>query len=359
MINKMKNIGLIKMTKFRFAFTLVELLVVVSIIALLISILLPSLKSAREQAKTLKCQANLSGISKAAIVYQAEFDEWLVGSPGTTGSLIYGKYQGQDSGYVDMPEAPLQIWDFTGPLAVHSMSMEGLPAKRSERWDELLGAGIFKCPSNKVKSEVYPRGTAEFKNGNGSSYCTVRNFTVWPRSSAFGGTVPFDVEYGAGNNAARMRVGGTTNIPSSYSPRVSKVGQPSEKVFFADGSRYTDVDQQTGAPTVTHNVQWDGAYGGAFSTAGPTVGEQYLRAYWLDDPARKFTYRHGKGKTVGIVISFFDGHAEWVSEDKSRDVSYWYPKGSTIPPNDMNRATIRKYPRTAFEGPGNTYRVPN
>ncbi|MBI1373027.1 MAG: prepilin-type N-terminal cleavage/methylation domain-containing protein [Phycisphaera sp.] len=53
-------------------FTLVELLVVVAIIALLISILLPSMVHARESAKRTVCASNLHQISVAATMYTNE-----------------------------------------------------------------------------------------------------------------------------------------------------------------------------------------------------------------------------------------------------------------------------------------------
>lgn len=56
----------------RRGFTLIELLVVVAIIALLISILLPSLNNARKQAKAVKCGANQNHIGKAVHAYLAE-----------------------------------------------------------------------------------------------------------------------------------------------------------------------------------------------------------------------------------------------------------------------------------------------
>jgi prepilin-type N-terminal cleavage/methylation domain-containing protein len=93
-------------------FTLVELLVVIGIIAVLISILLPALNSARRSAVSMKCAANLRQIATAMQMYASENKGWLPGSALTTGLPAYGS-----NGTNANCRAVSHINDWQAPLA--------------------------------------------------------------------------------------------------------------------------------------------------------------------------------------------------------------------------------------------------
>ena len=78
-------------------FTLIELLVVIAIIALLVSILVPSLATARELARRIPCANSLKMMNNGCIMYQGDNNEHIVptfglygGNPSTgTGSILW------------------------------------------------------------------------------------------------------------------------------------------------------------------------------------------------------------------------------------------------------------------------------
>lgn len=78
----------------RTGFTLVELLVVIAIIALLVAILLPGLKQARELARTTACAVNLKSAGQGLGLYAGDFKDriWEAGARETTSAGLVMRF---------------------------------------------------------------------------------------------------------------------------------------------------------------------------------------------------------------------------------------------------------------------------
>ena len=95
------------------AFTIIELLVVVSIIALLVGILLPAIGKARDQAKVSISQANLRNIGTAHGSYAAEWNDRQltfvndgISTYGAHFNVAFSNYWAEHSGYGESTQHP-------------------------------------------------------------------------------------------------------------------------------------------------------------------------------------------------------------------------------------------------------------
>jgi len=182
----------------RSGFTLIELLVVVAIIGLLISVLLPTLQRAREQARLTLCLSNIRG---QATVLEEYTVEYLGGLP------------------------PKHFWRFEHGTAeiglINSVlaRYQGEPFVRSPENEFPTPAGIWRCPDISISDDHTERWSHSGIIHHSPNTWLFNNVMAFPGSTRFDANAP-DGWY--------ERIGG------SKWRRREEIRRPAEIVTFMD-----------------------------------------------------------------------------------------------------------------------------
>ncbi len=250
------------------AFTLIELLVVIAIIALLLSILLPSLRVAKELASGAVCQNNLKQLSLSWTAYYSDHGGLLVG--GST----YNSTSSRPTPYrwVERPRLnPTDYSDSAGDIADAALSLD--TRKNGIRAGKLFpytqDVELYHCPGDRSFKKQEP-------------YAVYRSYAIsgLMNGEDFSGRV--SGMYSAMTFRTSSYLGKTLYVVT----RASEIRAPGSKIVFME----EDVAQKS----QKYNLG----------------GYVMLNPYWWDWPA----YYHNDSSTIG----FSDGHAKrrrWQDSD--------------------------------------------
>jgi prepilin-type N-terminal cleavage/methylation domain-containing protein/prepilin-type processing-associated H-X9-DG protein len=235
----------------RTGFTLVELLVVIGIIALLISILLPSLNRARETANRVKCASNLRQIGQAILLYSNDnrgayprtvaFATPVANNePATWGT----NYLGNDP-YVGGPGG-----SGAGTAAQRPANNDVTAALFMLLRTQDITSEVFTCPSSNAEKDTFGGGTNAPINR--SNFTSSKNISYsyqnpYPGTSAIGAGFKLNNAIGAEFAVASDMNPGTTNgdnvfgVTATSSAKDMKLGNSNnhdkdgQNILYGDG----------------------------------------------------------------------------------------------------------------------------
>lgn len=336
--------------KFSGGFTLIELLVVIAIIALLLSILLPGLRKAKQVAQSTVCLAHLRSANLGMQIYSDNNDAWLAG-PNTSG---YANNEGRVKLNENLSaDTPVQNMDWISPTLAEELGF------RDNGYQKLVDIfnTKFCCPANKKTYDYYYDGGEQsieswLSSHNAganelkySSYSAILGFHVWDGADVYQ------------NN-------GAVTLPKHYRPKLNNITSPGRKIYVIDGARYVKNANSNGSmiPWSSYNDFQYQDDGGNFMLYGPSVGisgDPFTNLYQVvmsgnenlrqDVNGRSEIYmQYGFRHNQGLNAIFFDGHCERLKWMESLDVKYYFTGGAevtravgTADPYDSNGQIIR------------------
>jgi len=299
----------------RRGFTLIELLVVIAMIAVLLSLLLPSMVGARRTGQRVVCMATLRDIAQGGAQYANENEDWIVGAPSGSGAYL------ASAGTAYGPA--VQRWDFMGPLA--EMWNLGIPQGDGSNTDVIARFNAYRnnkafmCPANRFIAMRFSGPDA--RAGWMIAYNTCR--------------------YQVSTEAEVLGWNHNEKLPKDWRPSYTRIGDASKKILVSDGARYSTVNQ-----VPDYDLSVAGPYGGAFSDTG--VYSSYSRSWDRSRApgngntgpvdARMYAFRHSLAEpAVGAAanaykgnFAFFDGHVDTMGDLDASNPFLWLPKGSTL-----------------------------